>query len=92
MALRNRACIVIFLALIALASGGPRVMAAAQAAALKIVVLEGEGAVNIIQQKTAVAPVVEVRDRNNQPVSGVFVIFKSRRAVPRSRARDQRWC
>src|SRR5687768_15883087 len=28
---------------------------------LRIVVIEGEGAVNIIQQKTAVAPVVEVR-------------------------------
>ena len=29
----------------------------AQVAGLRIVVLEGEGAVNIIQQKTAVAPV-----------------------------------
>src|SRR5262245_37985852 len=47
----------------------------AQAAALKIVVVEGEGAVNIIQQKTAVAPVIEVRDRNDQPVSGVVVRF-----------------
>jgi hypothetical protein len=47
----------------------------ATAAALKIVVLEGEGAVNIIQQKTAVAPVVEVRDRNDQPVAGAIVRF-----------------
>jgi hypothetical protein len=47
----------------------------AQAAALKIVVLEGEGAVNIIQQQTAVAPVIEVRDRNDQPVSGAIVKF-----------------
>ena len=47
----------------------------AGAAALKIVVLEGEGAVNIIQQKTAVAPVIEVRDRNDQPVSGAVVRF-----------------
>jgi hypothetical protein len=45
------------------------------AAGLKIVVIEGEDAVNIIQQKTAVAPVVEVRDRNNLPVSGVAVTF-----------------
>jgi hypothetical protein len=44
-------------------------------AALKVVVIEGEDAVNIIQQKTAVAPVVEVRDRNNLPVSGVAVTF-----------------
>jgi len=42
---------------------------------LKIVVVEGEGAVNIIQQKTAVAPVIEVRDRNDQPVSGAAVRF-----------------
>jgi len=42
---------------------------------LRIVVIEGEDAVNIIQQKTAVSPVVEVRDRNNLPVSGVAVTF-----------------
>jgi hypothetical protein len=47
-------------------------------AALKIVVLEGEGAVNILQQKTAVAPVVEVRDRNDQPVAGALVRFAIR--------------
>ncbi len=37
--------------------------------------LEGEGAVNIIQQKTAVRPLVEVRDRNNLPVAGATVTF-----------------
>jgi hypothetical protein len=42
---------------------------------LRIVVIEGEDAVNIIQQKTAVAPVVEVRDRNDLPVSGAVVTF-----------------
>jgi len=55
---------------------------AAQAAVLKIVVVEGEGAVNIIQQKTAVAPVIEVRDRNDQPVSGALVRF----AIQKGRA------
>lgn len=49
-----------------------------KAAALKIVVVAGEDAVNIIQQKTAVAPVVEVRDRNDQPVSGAVVQFAIR--------------
>lgn len=44
-------------------------------AALRIVVIEGEGAVNIIQQKTAVAPIVEVRDQNNVPVAGAVVRF-----------------
>lgn len=42
---------------------------------LRIVVLEGENGVNIIQQKTAVRPLVEVRDRNNVPVAGVTVTF-----------------
>ena len=49
--------------------------AEAQPAAFKIVVIEGEDAVNIIQQKTAVRPIVEVRDRNNLPVAGVLVTF-----------------
>jgi hypothetical protein len=52
------------------------IAAAQQApAALRIVVVEGEDAVNVIQQKTAVRPVVEVRDRNNLPVSGALVTF-----------------
>jgi len=46
-----------------------------QASPLRIVVLEGEGAVNIIQQKTAVRPLIEVRDRNNVPVAGATVTF-----------------
>lgn len=47
----------------------------AQSAGLRIVVIGGEGAVNIIQQRTAVAPLVEVRDANNLPVPGVAVTF-----------------
>ena len=47
---------------------------------LRIVVIEGEDAVNVIQQKTAVAPLVEVRDRNNQPVAGAVVTFSVRGA------------
>jgi hypothetical protein len=47
----------------------------AQQNGLKIVVVEGEDAVNIIQQKTATAPVVEVRDRNDLPIAGVPVTF-----------------
>jgi hypothetical protein len=42
---------------------------------LKIVVLAGEDGVNILKTKTAVKPVVEVRDRNNLPVAGVYVSF-----------------
>src|SRR5438093_11966874 len=46
-----------------------------QDAGLRIVVVEGEDAVNIVDRKTAVRPVVEVRDRNNLPVSGATVQF-----------------
>jgi hypothetical protein len=42
---------------------------------LRIIVLEGEDAVNIVKKKTAVSPVVEVRDKNNLPVAGVMVVF-----------------
>jgi len=65
---------------IALTGAPPRVppTAAKQADALRIVVIDGEDAVNIVQQKTAVAPVVEVRDRNDQPVAGAIVRFAIR--------------
>lgn len=49
---------------------------------LRIIVIEGEGAVNIIQQKTAVAPIVEVRDHNDLPVAGALVRF----TIPGGRA------
>jgi hypothetical protein len=59
-------------------SGSAQTKANTQSAPLRIVVIEGEGAVNIIQQKTAVAPVIEVRDRNDQPVAGATVNFAVR--------------
>ena len=42
---------------------------------LKIVVIQGEGAVNSIRSKTATQPVVAVRDQNDKPVEGAEVIF-----------------
>ena len=50
-------------------------IAGAQDPRLRIVVLEGEDGVNIIGQGTAVPTVVEVRDRNDLPVSGASVVF-----------------
>ena len=49
--------------------------AAEQREGLRIVVIEGEDSVNIIGQRTAVPTVVEVRDRNDLPVSGALVSF-----------------
>ncbi len=42
---------------------------------LKIVVVEGQGAVNNIRQRTAREPVVEVQDSNGRPVAGASVTF-----------------
>jgi hypothetical protein len=45
---------------------------------LKIVIIAGDGFTNNIKKRTAREEIVEVRDRNNKPVSGALVIF----AVP----------
>ena len=44
-------------------------------AGLKMLVIAGESGVNIIRKKTAVQPVMEVRDPNDTPVSSVVVNF-----------------
>jgi len=51
------------------------VAAAARQSDLKLVVIEGEDAVNIVSMRTAVASIVEVRDRNDNPVGGATVVF-----------------
>jgi len=43
---------------------------------LKILVLEGQGALNLLPARTAVQPVVEVRDENDNPLEGVTVAFE----------------
>ena len=65
------------IALFGLPPGAADAAAAEQAqnAPLRIVVLEGEDSVNIIEQGTAVPTLVEVRDRNDLPVAGASVVF-----------------
>jgi hypothetical protein len=43
---------------------------------LKILVLDGQNAINSIEDRTAVQPVVEVHDENDQPIEGVDVVFQ----------------
>jgi hypothetical protein len=69
---------VLFLAGFSLAGAPAQKTDPPNTSGLRIVVVEGEDAVNIVQQKTAVAPVVEVRDRNDQPVVGAVVRFAIR--------------
>jgi hypothetical protein len=42
---------------------------------LNIVIVEGEGAINNIRQRTAREPIVQVEDENHKPVAGAVVIF-----------------
>jgi hypothetical protein len=42
---------------------------------LNIVILEGEGAINNIRQRTAREPIVQVEDENHKPVAGAVVVF-----------------
>jgi hypothetical protein len=49
---------------------------------LNLLVVEGEGAINNIRQRTAREPVIEVQDENHRPVAGALVLF----ALPRNGA------
>jgi hypothetical protein len=51
------------------------VPAASQAPLLNLVVVEGEGQINNIKQRTAREPVVQVQDENHRPVAGAIVTF-----------------
>lgn len=42
---------------------------------LTIVILEGQGAVNNVRQRTAHEPIVAIRDKDNRPVAGASVTF-----------------
>jgi hypothetical protein len=45
------------------------------ASLLNIVVIEGEGAINNIRQRTAREPIVQVEDENHKPIAGAAVTF-----------------
>ena len=42
---------------------------------LNIIIVEGDGAINNIKQRTAREPIVEVQDENHKPVAGAAVLF-----------------
>src|SRR4051812_33124308 len=76
---RSRHCLTLVTALALIAAAAhPRLPRLTAQAALRIIVLEGEDAVNVIDKKTAVKPAVEVRDRNDLPVAGALVRFAIR--------------
>ncbi len=42
---------------------------------IKIIIMEGEGAINNIRQRTTREPIVQVEDENHKPVAGALVVF-----------------
>ena len=72
---RNQTVGVLVLFSVLVTISAPAPVTARQEEGLRIVVIEGEDSVNVIGQGTAVATVVEVRDRNDLPVSGASVLF-----------------
>ncbi len=42
---------------------------------LRIVIVEGDGAINNIRQRTNREPIVQVEDENHKPVAGAVVLF-----------------
>jgi len=42
---------------------------------LRIVIMEGEGAVNNIRQRDAREPIVQIQDENRRPILGAVVTF-----------------
>lgn len=53
----------------------PAVKAQGAAPMLNIVIVEGDGAINNIRQRTAREPIVQVEDENHKPVAGAAVVF-----------------
>ena len=54
------------------------VSSAAQAPAvskLNLIIVEGEGAINNVRQRTAREPIVQVEDENHKPIAGAAVVF-----------------
>jgi hypothetical protein len=50
-------------------------LGAQDAPKLNLVVVEGEGAINNIRQRTAREPIVQVEDENRRPIAGAVVVF-----------------
>ncbi|HTV13735.1 MAG TPA: hypothetical protein VME68_03405 [Acidobacteriaceae bacterium] len=74
-----RLCALFIAALLVLEPVAPaqaQVSAAAEPPrSLQIIILDGEGALNNIQERTAREPIVQVQDHNHKPVAGASLLF-----------------
>lgn len=55
----------------------PRIGLAQDAPKLNLIVVEGEGAINNIRQRTAREPIVQVEDENHKPIAGAAIVFST---------------
>ena len=76
----NARTLIAFILLALLAVPGP--LQAQAAAGLNIEIVEGEGAINNLQLRTAREAIVEVQDENHKPVSGALVLFTAKGNSP----------
>jgi hypothetical protein len=63
-------------------TSGPQASFVEGPGSLKIVTIQGEGAINSIRSRTATQPVIEVRDETDKPVEGAEVVFQLPAAGP----------
>src|ERR1700694_4342263 len=61
--------------LLVLQMGTTPLSAQADSGKLNLVIVEGEGAINNVRQRTAREPIVQVEDENHKPVAGAAVVF-----------------
>jgi hypothetical protein len=65
----------LFLVCLLLANIAPRAAWAQAPTSLRIVIVEGEGAINNVRQRVNREPVVQVEDENRKPIAGAVVVF-----------------
>lgn len=68
-------CMPVFLALLISLPLSPVGAAQTSPVKLNLVIVEGDGAINNIRQRTAREPVVQVEDENHKPIAGAAVVF-----------------
>jgi hypothetical protein len=61
--------------LLVLQMGTVTLSAQADSGKLNLVIVEGDGAINNVRQRTAREPIVQVEDENHKPVAGAAVVF-----------------
>jgi hypothetical protein len=68
-------CLAVILSLLISLPLAPGAVAQTAPPKLNLVIVEGDGAINNIRQRTAREPVVQVEDENHKPIAGAAVVF-----------------